>query len=91
MRFEQSAKTSDPVVGGVEDFILKLVKPEQFQKAWSPMLVTELGIVMEVKPEPEKASLPMLVTELGMTVFLHPAISVPVPVSIIALQLFLES
>ena len=56
------------------------------------MLVTELGIVIEVKPEqPKKAHSPMLVTELGMTVFLHPAISVPVAVSIIALQLFLES
>ena len=72
------------MVGGVEDFILKLVKPEQLQKAKSPMFVTEFGIVIEVKPEqPKKAPCPMLVTELGMTVFLHPAISVPVAVSMI--------
>ena len=56
------------------------------------MLVTELGIVIEVKPKQRaKAPSPMLVTELGMTVFLHHAISVPVAVSMIALQLFLES
>ena len=79
------------MVGGVEDFILKLVKLLQYLKAPCPMLVTEMGIVMEGKPESRKAPSPMLVTELGMTVFLHPAISVPVAVSIIALQLFLES
>ena len=52
------------------------------------MLVTELGMVSEVRPlQPEKASLPMLVTELGITVFWHPAIRVLEAVSIIALQL----
>ena len=30
------------------------------------MLVTELGILMEVKPQREKAHSPMLVTELGI-------------------------
>ena len=40
------------------------VKPTQLPKAAYPMLVTELGIVIEVKPEqPEKAQFPMLVTE----------------------------
>ena len=56
------------------------------------MLVTLLGISTEVKLEqPAKASSPMLVTLLGMVVSLHPAIKVFVWVSIIALQLFLES
>ena len=30
------------------------------------MLVTELGMVTEVRPDSEKAFSPMLVTELGM-------------------------
>ena len=56
------------------------------------MLATELGIVMEVKPlQLLKAPSPMLVTELGITVFMQPEISVLVEVSIIALQVFLES
>ena len=38
-----------------------------FLKAWSPILVTLLGMVIEVKEEqPEKALLPILVTLLGM-------------------------
>ena len=37
------------------------------------MLVTELGIVMEVKREqPEKALPPMLVTELGIVIEVKP-------------------
>ena len=56
------------------------------------MFVTLLGIVTDVKLEqPSKAPAPMLVTLLGMTVFLHPAISVLVAVSIIALQFSRES
>ena len=56
------------------------------------MLVTPLGIVTLVKlVQPLKALLPMLVTLFGITVFLHPVIKVFVAVSIIALQLFLES
>ena len=56
------------------------------------MLVTLLGMVIDVKLEqPSKAPAPMLVTLLGMTVFLHPAISVLVAVSIIALQFSRES
>ena len=57
-----------------------------------PKLVTELGIVIEVKPlQPEKQELPKLVTELGIVVFLQPAIIVFEEVSIIALQFSLES
>jgi hypothetical protein len=37
------------------------------------MLVTELGMVTEVKPlQCQKASLPMLVTELGMVTEVKP-------------------
>ena len=45
------------------------VRPEQPSKAFSPMLVTLLGIVMEVRPEqPEKAErLIAFVPELTMT------------------------
>lgn len=72
--------------------IVAVVKPVHSLKAYRPMLVTELGIVIEVKSkQPEKAPIPMLVTELGISVFLQPAISVLVDVSIIALQLSLES
>ena len=68
------------------------VKPVQPLKAPPPMLATEFGISMEVKPvQPLKALFPILVTELGITVFMQPEISVLVEVSIIALQVFLES
>ena len=46
----QYSKTSDPAEGGVEDFILIFVKPVQPPKQKFPKLVTELGIVIEVKP-----------------------------------------
>ena len=55
------------------------------------MLVTEFGIVKEVRPQPEKAPSPIVVTELGIIVFMHPAMSVLVSVSMIALQLLRES
>lgn len=56
------------------------------------MLITELGIVIDVKLEQRLNALsPMLVMELGITVFLQPAIRVFVAVSIMALQLFLLS
>ena len=50
VRLEPPEKAQKLVEGGVEDFILIFVKPEQFMKASSLMLVTELGIVIEVKP-----------------------------------------
>ena len=41
------------------------VKPMQYRNAYSPMLVTDLGIVTEVKfSQYENAFFPMLVTEL---------------------------
>ena len=64
----------------------------QLEKAQLPMLVTLLGMVMEVRlVQPEKALPPMLVTLLGIIVFWQPAIRVFVSVSIIALQLSRES
>ena len=72
--------------------IVTEVKPEQLEKAHSPMLVTLLGILTEVKPEQlEKAYHSMLFTLLGIIVVLHPEYSVFVAVFIIALQLFRES
>ena len=68
------------------------VRPEQPLNASSPMLVTPSGMVMEVRLEHSpNAHPPMLVTLLGMVVFMQPAIRVLVLVSIIALQLSLES
>ena len=56
------------------------------------MLVTLLGIVMEVRLiQCRKVEYPMLVTLFGMSVFLQPVIRVFVFVSIIALQLLRES
>ena len=42
-----------------------VVREEQYSNAKSPMLVTELGMVMEVREQLWNARLPMLVTELG--------------------------
>ena len=54
--------------------------------------MTELGIVMLVKPEqPEKQAYPKLVTELGSVVFLQPLSIVFVAVSMMALQFSRES
>ena len=56
------------------------------------MLVTELGMVTEVREEqPVNAPSPMLVTELGKVVDWHPAIRVLETVSIMALQFSRES
>ena len=65
------------------------MQPEQQEPR---KLVTELGIVTEVKPvQPKKHLFPKLVTELGIVVFLQPAIIVFEEVSKIALQFSLES
>ena len=69
-----------------------LSKPPQEEKQYSPILVTELGIVMLVKPQqPEKQQTPKLVTELGIVVFLQPLNIVFVAVSMMALQFSRES
>ena len=73
MRREQLEKAPEPVEGGVEDFILIFVKPQQFSKQYLPKLVTELGIVIEVKPvQPRKQAPPKLVTELGIVIEVKP-------------------
>ena len=56
----------------------------QLQKAYAPILVTLLGMAIDVRRQSEKAQPPMLVTLLGILVFLHPAINVLDDVSIIA-------
>lgn len=36
------------------------------------MLVTEFGMIIDVKLQPEKAELPILVTEFGMVIEVNP-------------------
>ena len=51
----------------------RLLQPEKHK---FPKLVTELGMVMEVKLlQPSKQISPKLVTELEIWLFLHPAIN----------------
>ena len=64
----------------------------QFPKASSTIVVTELGIMIEVRLEQfQNALTPILVTEFGIIEFIHPVIKVLDFVSIMALQLFLLS
>ena len=51
---------------------LMLVKPVQPKNARSPMLVTDEGMVMLVKPVLENARVPMLVTDEGMVRLVKP-------------------
>ena len=44
------------------------VRPLQLWKAVLPIVVTEFGMVTEVRPQPWKVSSKILVTELGMTI-----------------------
>ena len=63
-----------------------------FMKSSPPMLVTELGMLTEVRLEQlAKASSPMVVTPTGIVVFMQPLISVFDAVSIIALLFSRES
>ena len=55
------------------------------------MEVTELGMIIEVKPDHANASTPIDVTVLGIIVFWHPEIKVFVAVSMMALLLSRES
>ena len=53
--------------------MITFVKPVQPSKAPSPILVTELGIVIEVKPlHLQKASDSISVTELGIVTEVKP-------------------
>ena len=67
------------------------VRP-QFQKAASSIVVTELGMDIDVRLlQPTNALFPMIVTVLGIIVFWQPVINLLVDVSIMALQLLRES
>ena len=69
--------------------LIKLVQP---LKALWPMVVTVLGMEIEVRlVSPENAEVPISMTDKGIIVFLHPAIKVLEAVSIMALQLLRES
>ena len=59
--------------------------------ASSPIEITELGIIIYVKNWPVNAYFSIEVTKLGIIVFLQPYNNLFVAVSIIALQLSLES
>ena len=49
------------------------MRPEQLEKAPTPILVTEFGMVMEVRfQQLVKAYFPMLVTELGIVIEVRP-------------------
>ena len=54
------------------EFKVTEVSLEQLEKAYSPMLVTLLPMVMEVRPQDPKAPSPMLVTLLGMVMEVRP-------------------
>ena len=67
------------------------VRSLQPENASCPIDLTELGMVNEVSLQHQNAASPMDLIVLGMIVFLQPATSVLVEVSIIALQLSRES
>ena len=72
--------------------IVKEVKSVQPEKAAYPIDVTFGGIVIEVSPlQLSKAYSPTIFTLLGIIVLLQPCVRILEEVSIIALQLFLES
>ena len=68
------------------------VRLKQNEKAPSPMEVTDSGMSIEVRPvRPQNAFSPIEVTVLGITVLAHPVSSSLVLVTMMALQLSLES
>ena len=64
---------------------------EQFSNARLSISLTELGMVIDDILVSENAPIPIFLISWGIFVFLQPEIKVLVSVSIIALQLFLES
>jgi hypothetical protein len=64
---------------------------EELPMAPYPIDRTDSGIVIDDNSTQDKAQGPIAVTLSGIIVFLHPSRRVFVAVSIIALQLFLES
>ena len=58
--------TLKPHTGGISANDVIFTKPQQYAKAYPPMLVTLLDNVSSVKPlQPPKADRPMLITLLG--------------------------
>ena len=56
-----------PIVRSFEpDANVIAFKPAQFLNAFSPIDVTEAGMVIDVKPEPQNAALMIVVTEAGI-------------------------
>ena len=91
MRLVQLEKARSPMLSTLFPIVTD-VRLLHLEKAASSMLVTLLGMVTDVRPlQSEKAPSPMLVTLSGIAVFLHPLIKVFVDISIIELQLSLES
>ena len=71
--------------------IVTSTNSEQLRNAELPMELTPSGMVIEATQHALNALEPMAVTPVGITVFLQPEINVLEDVSIMALQLFLES
>ena len=87
LRFQLKSQPS-----GLELASQYIVKLLQSMNAQAPILVILFGLTILVRlPQPLNALSPILVIVLDIIVFIHPLINVLVAVSIIALQLSLES
>ena len=70
---DKFSKVFADIVGGVVDLKVMLRSPVHPLNAFSPIDVTELPIVTEVRPvQFAKASYPIDVTELGMVISVSP-------------------
>ena len=88
---EQLEKAESPIEVTLFPIVTE-VKEVHPEKAYAPIDVTLFGITIEVKDEQlKKADPPIEVTLSGIIVVAQPTINLLVEVSIIALQLFLES
>ena len=76
-----------PKVGGVVASTVIEVNIKQLSKAPLPILVTELGILIEVNPVLKNAPPPILVTELGIVM----EVNLPEPANVCSLILVTES
>ena len=91
-RAEQPENALPPMVVTLSGMVME-ARAEQPENALSPMVVTLSGMVIDAREEqPENAPLQITFTPSGIRVVdLHPAISLLVAVSMIALQLFRPS
>ena len=86
-------KTFSPNSGGVIPSKIIEVIFEQPSKASSPISVTELGIMIDLRPEQlQKAHSPILVTELGIVIEVRPKQSekASCPISVTELGIAIE-